>query len=337
MGLARYCWRLGVHTAALLNRVHRLNTCFTAISHTIPSKPGSGHGSAPPDVFRSLNPHLYDLSIVSSTPSSLTVSALLNITNPTPYEASIPYLSLHLLTNATILANASVRDLNITRGNNTALQALATWDPATLGGGAAALQTGIELLSQYISGRNTTLTAKLHAASIPSNPALSRALSGFNLTIPTPKLLPDEPGPPPDDPDAPDDTPRRRAPSFIDEAHFHLLSSTASFVLRSPLRDTELFVTGINATARYRGDAVGRIEYDLPFAVAPVDDEGNGSETPRLPVDWATGGAGWDAVRRALGGRLKIAAEAVVGIRVGEWTAEGIWFEGNGLGVSVGL
>lgn len=266
---------------------------------------------------------------MSSTLDTLTISALVNVTNPTTYTADVPYLSLHALTNGSILANASVQNIKVGLGNNTALRAMATWNPHGLGGGEYALRAGVEFMSQFISGYNTSLTMKLHKDSLPALPELSKALSKFNVTVPTPKL----PAPPqaPDE-DEPED---EGGPKFITEAKFHLFSSTADFVLRSPLPHDILTITHINATASYKGARVGQIVYDEPFEVEPVDQFGGGSLTPRLPVDWETGGVGWDAVRRALGGRLKIAAEAVVSIGIGEWSLNGVWFEGHGLGVGV--
>jgi uncharacterized protein YbjQ (UPF0145 family) len=45
---------------------------------------------------------------------------------------------------------------------------------------------------------------------------------------------------------------------------------------------------------------------------------------------------GYDAVKRALGGSLKLGAEAVVGVRIGWWEQE-IWFVGGGIGARVRL
>lgn len=63
---------------------------------------------------------------------------------------------------------------------------------------------------------------------------------------------------------------------------------------------------------------------------------GEGFATPRLPVDWDLGGVGYEAVRRALGGRLKLSATATVGVGVGEWR-EVVKFEGGGIGAQVRL
>ena len=74
---------------------------------------------------------------------------------------------------------------------------------------------------------------------------------------------------------------------------------------------------------------MGRVVYELPFKVPP-----GASTTPWLPVDWTIDGVGFEAVKKALGGGLKLDAKAVVGIRVGRWE-ERIWFEGKGVGARV--
>lgn len=43
---------------------------------------------------------------------------------------------------------------------------------------------------------------------------------------------------------------------------------------------------------------------------------------------------GYEAVRKALGGGLKLDARAVVGVRVGRWE-ERVWFVGRGVGARV--
>ena len=111
----------------------------------------------------------------------------------------------------------------------------------------------------------------------------------------------------------------------------HLLSSTAEFTLQSPLKETTIYMTSINATAFYKEDRVGTIAYDLPLAIPPGI-----SVTPRLPVDWSLGSVGYDAVKKALGGQLKLQAVADVGVRIGEWE-EAIWYQGKGIGAKIRL
>jgi hypothetical protein len=111
----------------------------------------------------------------------------------------------------------------------------------------------------------------------------------------------------------------------------HLFSSTAEFELQSPLTATVIYITTINGTAFYKDDEVGSIFYDLPFAVNP-----GVSITPKLPVDWSLGSVGYEAVRKALGGQLKLRAEALCQVAIGEWE-EQLWYKGEGIGAKVRL
>lgn len=184
------------------------------------------------------------------------------------------------------------------------------------------------------------MTLQTHNGSIPSQPALGHALSQFTFDLPTPSLGNQTPGDDDgnDDDDGDDDgddgdngAPRRKGPHFIRDATMHLISSTAQFTLASPLRTSTIYITHINATAFYKGDDVGHIDYDLPIAVPP-----GFVMTPRLPVDWSLGGVGYRAIRRALGGKLKLTAKADVGVRLGRWE-ERLWFLGNGIGANIRL
>jgi len=254
------------------------------------------------------------------------------MTNPTEYAATVPFIDIHIMENGTLLGHATARDLHIVPGENNNLFVTAVYDPLTSGGEEAAT-VGRELLSQYISGWNTTITLRMHNGSLPTQPALGRALSKFAVEIPTPSLRVPSP---PSDPHSPTNPDQDSKPHFIKDATMHLFTSTATFELLSPLRHEILYVTSIDATAYYKGDDVGHIVYDLPFAVPPVDAEGKGVISPRLPVDWSLDSVGYEAVKRALGGRLKLSAEATVGVRLGQWQ-EKVWFKGKGIGASVRL
>lgn len=118
-------------------------------------------------------------------------------------------------------------------------------------------------------------------------------------------------------------------PHFIEDATMHLFTSRATFTLLSPLEHNTIYITWINATAFYKGDAVGNIEHYDTLEVPP-----GASQTPRLPVSWNIGSVGYEAVRKALGGTLKLSASARIGIRIGEFQEE-VWFEGNGIGAKV--
>lgn len=60
------------------------------------------------------------------------------------------------------------------------------------------------------------------------------------------------------------------------------------------------------------------------------------STSPRLPVDWTLGGVGYEALRAAVGGRLRLDAVAEVGVGVGAWRQR-VWFVGRGIGAGVRL
>lgn len=106
----------------------------------------------------------------------------------------------------------------------------------------------------------------------------------------------------------------------------HLFSSTATFILVSPLA---FFVNSIVAYAYYNGSEIGTIEYEYPFKIEPGE-----NLTPRLPVAWGNNALG--TIRDALGGTLKLDAKAYMEVTMGRWR-ENLWFEGKGLGAKIRL
>lgn len=262
-----------------------------------------------------LNPHAGEVRVTHTSAVSVSIEAVVNVTNPTPYSARIPYLNIHVVKNGTIVGDATVEDVVIVPGNNTNIPVSATWGPGVWD--SSGLQIGRDLLSQYLSGYNTTVDLKFHDQSIPGQRLLCDALSKITITVAAPRVQ--LPG---DDPD--------EEAHFIRGAVFHVFSSTAVFTLVSPLHYDTLYLDTVNATAYYNGsEEVGWIEYDESFAAPP-----GVSHTPKMPVDWSLGGAGYDAVKKALGGTLKLDAFAEVGIRLGNWR-ETVWYSGKGIGASI--
>ncbi|RDW60788.1 hypothetical protein BP6252_12171 [Coleophoma cylindrospora] len=277
--------------------------------------------------FSKLKPKVGDLAILDTGKTSLDLEANVNFTNPTEYTAHVPFINIHILHNGSIIGEATARDVDVVAGDNTNIIVQATWDPTRLGG-EKGRNISRELISQYVSGFNTTLTFRTHEGSIPGQPGLGLALSKFEIEIPTPRLSTPNTGHGHDDPDEDEDN----RPHFIDDATFHLFTSTATFTLLSPLQHSSIYIESIDATAFYNHtEPVGRIEYDLPFKVPP-----GSSTTPKLPVDWSLDSVGYDAVRKALGGKLKLDARGTVGVRLGRWS-ETIWYIGGGIGASVRL
>lgn len=263
--------------------------------------------------------------VLDTTPDWILLQALVNITNPTPYTASIPYVTAHIICNGSVIGEVMADDLELTTGNNTNLLVHAKWNPSM--GGAGAQLIARDLISQYISGFNTTLGVVAHRFSIPGQPLIGEALSHFNITVPTPHLP--LPG---DDPSDPDEPGSDKGGHFIRDATFHLLTSSATFTLASPLQYNTVYIDHINATAFYNHtEPIGKIVYDLPIAAKP-----GLSQTPKLPVTWDLGSIGRDKVREALGGGLKLDASATVVVRVGNWR-EKIWYMGKGIGAGVRL
>ncbi|KAK1720084.1 uncharacterized protein CLUP02_01165 [Colletotrichum lupini] len=276
----------------------------------IPVKP------LPGDTFGSIHPQVGDVKIISTSSSAMTLEALVNITNPTPYTASVPYINIHIVRDGFVLGSATAENLTVDKGNNTNLLVKANWDPTAEG--EAGRKIASDMISEYLSGRNVTIDVKTHRGTIPTAPLIGEGLSKLNISIAAPKL------------DLPGEGDKKG--HFIRDATFHVLSSTATFTLVSPLRYNTIYVDWINATALYNHtEPVGRIVYGLPFAAPP-----GMSVTPRLPVDWSAGSVGYDAVKRAIGGSLTLDASANVTVRIGNWK-DTVWYEGQGIGASIRL
>lgn len=164
--------------------------------------------------FPNMSPEIGSLEILETTKSSLAIQAKANITNPTDYSAHIPYININILNNNTVLAHVVAKDLSIVPGRNPDLVATAFWNPS-IASGIQGTEIGRNLLSQYISGYNTTLTLKTHPETFPSQPALGKALSSLEIVINTPKLFPPRS---PGDGDGNDPNDSDGAPHFIRDA-----------------------------------------------------------------------------------------------------------------------
>ena len=160
-------------------------------------------------------PQIADLKILETSKSSLRLQAKVNMTNPTEYSAHIPYVNIHILHNDTLVGHATAENIDVIPGNNANLLVEALWSPFELGGHNGS-EVGRNLLSQYISGFNTTLTLKTHESTIPSQPNLGRALSSLEIVIDAPKLL--GPQTPNDGGNDDDEDGDRAAPRFIKDA-----------------------------------------------------------------------------------------------------------------------
>ena len=90
---------------------------------------------------------------MDTTESKLLIEANVNMTNPTNYSATIPYVNINILSNGTVLGDATAENISIIPGPNTNILVKAVWSPISAHG----VETGRELLSQYISGEWQTV------------------------------------------------------------------------------------------------------------------------------------------------------------------------------------
>ena len=89
----------------------------------------------------------------------------------------------------------------------------------------------------------------------------------------------------------------------------------------------------LQGEARYNGTKLGTVCYDNPWE---VQGGGGVSVSPKVPVEWVLGGAAWRALKRAVGGELKVEAVGRVRVGIGMWGGK-VGFVGGGLGVGVRL
>lgn len=92
-----------------------------------------------------------NLTIIDTTLTSITIGALVNLTNPTNYSATVPYVNINVLINDTIVGQAIGEDITVHPGNNTNIAVKIVWDPFTHSGDKGRA-IGSEFLSKYVSG-----------------------------------------------------------------------------------------------------------------------------------------------------------------------------------------
>ncbi|KAG0156883.1 hypothetical protein PDIDSM_4066 [Penicillium digitatum] len=264
-----------------------------------------------------INPRVVSLHLGNTTQSSMLVHTAANFTNPTNYSATVPFVDLLVLYNDTSVAHITAHNISVGPGNNSYVPIDLFWCPLDAAG-VDGVEAGRALLSSYISGFNTTVTLKSYRNTIPSLPDLGEVFSALNITVSVPRLaIPGSPGS--------DDGEQK--PHFIHDATFYLWSSTADFILSSPLTENNILITSIDARAFYENEEpIGRINSREPFECT--------SRSPRLPVDLDMGGVGYDALRKALGQSLEMDAVAKVGVLIGNY-ADVILYHGKGMAAKV--
>lgn len=119
----------------------------------------SGHG------IKSFAPKIGSLRLLDTTPSSVLLAVLVNITNPTSYSATVPFVDIQIYIDGTLVGNATTESVSVGPGINENIPVQAKWDPAGLGG-EKGKAVGRDLVSRYISGMRLILLSKLSTDSL---------------------------------------------------------------------------------------------------------------------------------------------------------------------------
>jgi hypothetical protein len=95
----------------------------------------------------------------------------------------------------------------------------------------------------------------------------------------------------------------------------HVFSSSADFTIKNPLPHNGILMHVLDGEAVYEGQTLGTINYTNKFLIKPG--KKGVTHTPRLPVDWSLDSVGYDAMWAALGGDLKLHAQAWTRLSIG--------------------
>ncbi|KAF1820362.1 uncharacterized protein K489DRAFT_301784, partial [Dissoconium aciculare CBS 342.82] len=296
-----------------------------------------------------LNPHLTDLRLHSSTRTSLVLAAIFGFTNPTPYSAQIPYFSAEFLSSGHLLGGITLgRNTSVTEGRNEDVGVSVEYAPllqqhragiSAEDEGRKARDEGRAFLGKFISGGKEDLVLGVRGSPRTFIPEGSPAARNDKIRIPRGLLkiggggggMQDD-----DDTNEGDDGGDDDGLHFIQDATFHLFSSSATTNTAVPPKPTTTL------------HPIAHIFYSDPLTIPPPakrpldppdDDDGiPGWTTPKLPVEWSLGSVGYEAVRKALGGSLKVGARAEIDVGIGEWREQKVVFEREGgIGAKVRL
>ena len=92
------------------------------------------------------------LELLQTTKASVSLSAAVNLTNPTNYSAFLPFADVNISWNRTLMGHATVEGVYLKPGRNLNIPLHAVWSPGQ-SGGEAGLQASRELISRYVSGK----------------------------------------------------------------------------------------------------------------------------------------------------------------------------------------
>lgn len=96
----------------------------------------------------------------------------------------------------------------------------------------------------------------------------------------------------------------------------HIVTSTAELFLNNPFPHDFITIINIDGKAFFNGSTLGTMHNKFSFKIFPG--RSGGTMSPRLPVMWKAGSLGYEVMKKAVGGGLKVHAEADCKVRVGE-------------------
>lgn len=99
-----------------------------------------------------LRPHIESLELADTTESSALVKVTINLTNPTSYMASVPFVDFVLVYNGTMVGRVAGKNISIVPGMNRGIYAELNWAPLGYGGQEGVV-AGREMISRYVSGK----------------------------------------------------------------------------------------------------------------------------------------------------------------------------------------
>jgi len=236
--------------------------------------------------------------VIETLLNQVEINTLVEMTNPINYSLTVPLMELALLYEDSVIGRVVLYNAEIEK--NATIQTNGIWQNTPV---------AERFVSHYISGEDPILTVLADNGTFPTSPDLSHAISGFNISLPFPKLT------------------QSSCHQFLLGGSFHLLSQTASFVVKNPLADSAIQVTVLHASIAYDGKIFATIMRDTFSWIIPP-----GVQTSaKLPVDIDYSSIDRDVLWSAIGGTLEVDGHATFNMSIGKMRNAQLFYTGKGL------
>jgi len=238
------------------------------------------------------------MSVIETFADQVEINTLVELSNPINYTLSIPVMEMALVYEGAIIGRVML--FNVEMEKNATIQTNGIWKKSL---------AAERFASQYISGEDPIMTVLADEGTFPTAPKLSQALSGFNISLPFPKIT-------------------RARHQFLLGGSFHLLSQTASFIVENPL-DSEVQVTSLDASIAYDGKTFATIDtfsWKIPPGV---------HMSVKLPVDIDYSSIDRSVLWSAIGGTLQVDGHAKFNMSIGKMHDAQLFYTGKGLDADI--